>query len=125
MDAINKFFRSLYTAFTGVVFVVRVERNARFHLIIALVVFIASIAFGISNAELAAVFLAVILVFTAEIVNTALEKTLDLIEPSTNQQVRVIKDMAAGAVLVTAIGAAAIGIAVFGPYVVPWVTKVL
>jgi diacylglycerol kinase (ATP) len=121
MAAINSFFRSIYTAFTGVVFVIRVERNARLHLIIALLVFILSVALGISDAELAAVFFAVILVFTAEIVNTALEKTLDLIEPKDSGQVRVIKDIAAGAVLVSALGAAAIGIAIFGPYLVRFI----
>ncbi|HUC86722.1 MAG TPA: diacylglycerol kinase family protein [Candidatus Saccharimonadales bacterium] len=121
MDALNRFFQSLYTAFTGVVFVIRVERNARVHLIIALLVFIASVALGISNVELAAVFFAVILVFTAEIVNTALEKTLDLIEPKSSDQVRIIKDMAAGAVLVSALGAAAIGIAIFSPYLIRFI----
>jgi diacylglycerol kinase (ATP) len=121
MASIVNFFRSLYTAFNGVVFVIRVERNARLHLIIALLVFISSVALGISNAELAAVFFAVILVFTAEIVNTALEKTLDLIEPKNSDQVRVIKDMAAGAVLISALGAGAIGVAIFGPYLIRFI----
>jgi diacylglycerol kinase len=121
MEGLANFFRSIYTAFTGVVFVMRVERNARVHLIIALLVFIASVALGISDAELAAVFFAVVLVFTAEIVNTALEKTLDLIEPKFNEQVRVIKDIAAGAVLVSALGAAAIGVAIFGPYLIRFI----
>jgi diacylglycerol kinase len=121
MAAIINFFRSLYTAFMGVVFVIRVERNARLHLIIALLVFIVSVMLGISDAELAAVFFAVVLVFTAEIVNTALEKTLDLIEPKSSEQVRVIKDMAAGAVLVSALGAAAIGIAIFSPYLIRFI----
>ena len=111
------FIKSLITAFYGVVFVVRVERNARLHLLIAVAALITGILLGVSNAELAAIFFAIILVFTSEIVNTALEKTLDLIEPKHNSQVRIIKDIAAGAVLVTAIGAAAIGIAIFLPHV--------
>ena len=117
MGPVRNFARSLYTAFTGVVYVVRIERNARLHLIIAILTLILAVFLGVSNAELAAIFFAVILVFTAEIVNTALEKTLDLIQPNHSAQVRIIKDIAAGAVLVTSIGAAAIGIAIFLPYI--------
>jgi diacylglycerol kinase (ATP) len=113
---LNQFFDSLYTAFKGVVYVVRVERNARLHLIIAIAALVLGVALGVSNAEMAAIFFAIIIVFTSEIVNTALEKTLDLIEPNHNEQVRVVKDIAAGAVLVSAIGAAAIGLAIFTPY---------
>ncbi len=117
MDRLALFIRSLYTAFTGLVFVVRVERNARLQLIFALIALAACVILGVTNAELAAIFFAIILVFTTEVVNTALEKTLDLIEPKSHPQVRIIKDIAAGAVLVTAIGAVAIGGAIFLPYV--------
>jgi diacylglycerol kinase len=120
MEGLRKFGRSLVTAFYGVVYVVRLERNARIHLIVAILVLILSIVVGITNAELAAIFFAIILVFTAEIVNTSLEKTLDLIHDKPHDQVRIIKDMAAGAVLVTALGAIAIGIAVFLPYIMRW-----
>jgi len=118
MEGLGKFWRSLEAALNGVVVVVRAERNARMHLLAASVALVAAIGLGVSNAALAAVFFAIILVFTAEVVNTALEKTLDLVEPQPNEQVRVIKDMAAGAVLVAAIGAAIIGVVVFGPYLV-------
>jgi len=117
MEPITGFIRSLRTAFGGLVHVVRVERNARFHLVIAVLALLLAKALQVSNTELAAIFFAIILVFLAEIVNTAIEKTLDLVEPGHNEQVRIIKDIAAGAVLVTAVGAFAIGIAVFGPYV--------
>ena len=118
MDRITSFSRSLYTAFMGVVFVVRVERNARIHLVFAVAALVLGVILGISDTELAAVFFAIILVFTTEVFNTALEKTLDLIEPQHNEQVRIVKDIAAGAVLVTAIGAVAIGVAVFLPHLI-------
>lgn len=116
MAPIIGFLRSLHTAFNGLVYVLRMERNARFHLVIAVLTLLLAVLLQVSNAELAAIFFAIIIVFVAEVVNTALEKMLDLIEPNHNQQVRVIKDIAAGAVLVAAVGAAAIGVAVFGPY---------
>lgn len=117
MEALIKFSRSLYTAFQGIVYVVRVERNARFHLIIAILTLLLAVLLGVSNAELAAIFFAIIVVFIAEVINTAIEKTLDIIEPKHSEDVRIIKDIAAGAVLVAAIGAAAIGLAIFVPYI--------
>lgn len=117
MANLTKFLHSLYTAFQGLTYVVRVEQNARIHLILALLALALGVILRISDAELAAVFFAIILVFTSEVVNTALEKTLDLIEPKQNDQVRIIKDIAAGAVLVTAVGAAAIGVAIFLPHI--------
>lgn len=116
MGGLKGFLRSLLTAYQGVLYVLREERNARLHLVIAVLVLGAGLFFGVSNTELAAIFFAIIMVFTAEIVNTSLEKVLDLIDPAHNEQVKIIKDMAAGAVLVTALGAAAIGIAIFLPY---------
>ena len=118
MEGLRQFLYSLWTAFMGVVFVVRVERNARLHLIISVLVLGFAVFLGVSNAELAAVFFACLLVFTTEVVNTGLEKTLDLIEPGHHEQVRIVKDIAAGAVLVASIGALAVGAAIFTPYIV-------
>ena len=117
-----QFVRSLMTAFSGLVYVIREENNARIHLVIAIAVLLLGVVLGVSNAEMAAIFFAIILVFVAEITNTAFEKTLDLLHPAVHDQVRVIKDIAAAAVLVAAVGAAAIGLAIFTPYLVslPW-----
>jgi diacylglycerol kinase (ATP) len=112
------FFHSLYTAFEGLVYVVKTERNARLHLLAAILALLLGILLGVSNSELAAIFFAIILVFLSEIMNTAVEKTLDLVEPAKNEKVRIIKDIAAGAVLVSSIGALAIGAAIFTPYIV-------
>jgi diacylglycerol kinase len=96
--------------------VIKSEPNARIHLLIAVVVLVLGELLNVTNAELAALFFAIIIVFVAEVVNTALEKTLDLLHPDENNEVRKVKDMAAGAVLVAAVGAAGIGVAIFYPY---------
>jgi diacylglycerol kinase (ATP) len=54
----------------------------------------------------------------AEIFNTAIEKTLDLIDTEHNPRIMIIKDMAAGAVLVAAVAAVLMGVVIFGPYLV-------
>lgn len=113
-------------ALLGLVYILKSEQNARIHLGIALVVLGAGLYLNLSPAELAAIFFAVIIVFLAEVLNTAIEKTLDLIEPQHNGRVAIIKDMAAGAVLVAAGGALIIGAVIFWPYVLgftyrlPW-----
>jgi len=72
----------------------------------------------VTSAELATVFFAIVIVFLAEITNTAFEKTLDIVSPGHHPQVKIIKDMAAGAGLVAVIGAGIIGVMIYTPYIV-------
>lgn len=117
MAFIGGFLKSLRYAFTGLVYVLKSERNARIHLLMALLALALGLILGVSNAELAAIFFAIIIVFLAEITNTALEKTLDIVDAKQRHEIRIIKDMAAGAVLVAAVGAVIIGSAIFWPYI--------
>lgn len=110
------FIESLKAAVGGLGWVFRSERNARIHVLIAFLALVAGFLLGVSNAELAAIFFAILLVFLAEIVNTAFEKTLDLVDAQHNPKIKIIKDMMAGAVLVAAVGAVIIGLAIFWPY---------
>lgn len=110
-------FNSFIYAGRGILYVLRNERNARIHLVFAVLAFISGVLLGLTNAELAAVFFAILLVFLAEVINTAFEKTLDLIDRNHNPQIQIIKDMAAGAVLIAALGAIAVGVVTFTPYV--------
>lgn len=112
MGIINSFKYAL----RGVSYILRSERNARLHLVIAIIVLLVGSQLKLSVLELAAIFFAIITVFLAEIANTALEQTLDLLKPQQHDQIRLVKDMAAGAVLVAAIGAAAVGLVIFWPY---------
>lgn len=105
-------------AWRGVRYVVKHEKNARIHLVFAIGVLALGLILRLTSGDLAAILLAVIIVFFAEIMNTAFERTLDIVEPNHHPIVKLIKDMAAGAVLVTAIAAVAIGIVIFTPYLV-------
>ena len=104
-------------AFIGLAHILKSERNARIHLLVAVVVSTAAIVLDLPATEMVAVFFAIMTVFIAEIFNTAIEKTLDLAHPGASPKVALIKDMAAGAVLVTAVGAAIMGFVIFSPYV--------
>jgi diacylglycerol kinase (ATP) len=120
-DTKEGFIGSTMHAFHGVKHVFEHERNARIHLMVAIIALLVGVWLQISDAELAAVFFAVIIVFLAEIFNTAIERTLDLIDLKENPRIKLIKDMAAGAVLVAAAAAVAIGFAIFAPHIARYV----
>lgn len=107
----------LNSAFEGLVYIIRRERNARIHLLAALGVLALSLYLNLSLFASVSLLFAVILVFLAEITNSAIEKTLDLVNPTTDRRVAVIKDMAAAGVLVCSIGAIAIAALVFVPLI--------
>lgn len=113
----STFMNGALHALHGLLHIIEHERNARVHLASAILAFLVGVTLKVSATELAAVFFAVILVFLAEIFNTAIERTLDLIDIKENPRIKLIKDMAAGAVLVASGAAVLIGIAIFAPYI--------
>jgi diacylglycerol kinase len=102
-------------AIRGILHVLKKERNARLHLVAAFAAFGLGLLLEVSNVELAAIFFASILVFIAEVFNTAIEKTLDIIQTEHHPQIKIIKDMSAGAVMIAAIAAVMIGVVIFLP----------
>ena len=100
-------------AVRGVAHVLRHERNARIHLVAMVAVLVLAVFTDVTAEGFAALLFAIALVFFAEIVNSSIEKTLDLLHPQHDERVGRIKDMAAGGVLVAAIAAVAIAVAVF------------
>lgn len=105
-------------ALRGLRAVVSSERNAKIHIFFAVVAVIASVLFKLSLLEFLFVFGSIVLVFFAEIMNTAVEKTLDLISQENNHQVQLTKDMLAAAVLVTALGSIVVAGVIFIPKVI-------
>lgn len=114
---LKKFFRSFQHATDGVVFLLVSEQNARIHAIIAVLVGIFAYIFQVTRIEAAVLFMAVILVFAIEIINTAIEKVFDLLHPESHQVIRAVKDAMAGAVLISAIIAFVVAVLIFLPYV--------
>jgi diacylglycerol kinase len=94
---------------------VRHEPNMRVHLVAATGVVIGAAAFQLPLTEWAALIFAITLVLLGEILNTALEVILDIVQPKYHERVGVVKDLAAGAVLVAALGATTIAVIVFVP----------
>lgn len=105
-------------AFRGVAELVATQHNAWIHTAATAVVCALGVLLGISAGEWLAVVLAISSVWGAEAMNTAFESLCDLVSPDHHPLVRRAKDVAAGAVLVCATGAATVGLIVFGPRLV-------
>lgn len=98
------------------VYAFRTQPNFRFEVISALAVLAAGGYFGISRMEWIACIVCISIVFLAELVNTALETLTDLVSPQYHALAGRAKDLAAAAVLVSALLAAVVGLLIFVPY---------
>jgi diacylglycerol kinase (ATP) len=113
--------RSFRHAMAGILRMMRCQHNAWIHAAVTLLVLAAGFLWRISAADWCWVVLAISIVWTAEALNTAFEFLADAASPEFHPLVRDAKDVAAGAVLLTAIAAAVIGGIVFWPYVAKWI----
>jgi diacylglycerol kinase (ATP) len=100
-------------AFEGIIHVLRTQRNMRIHFVVAGVVLVVAFAAGVSNYELIALLLAISFVLIAEMINTAIESTIDVATTSFDPYAKLAKDIAAGAVLIATVNAVAVGYIVF------------
>ncbi len=114
----KRFRSSLRYAWSGVYHAVRSQRHVRFHLCAAVAVLAAAILVGVAPWELAVLLVTITLVVTAELFNTAAEAIVDLVSPEPHPLAKVAKDVAAGAVLVSAGGAVLVGLVIFLPRIV-------
>jgi diacylglycerol kinase (ATP) len=107
--------RSFGHAFEGWWYVLRTQRNAWLHAIISMAVFGVSLWLRLDALRWAIIVLTAALVFAAEFFNTAIEVVVDLVSPQRHPLAKLGKDVAAAAVLLTALGAVVVGILVLGP----------
>lgn len=111
----KRLFNSFKNAFKGIKLVFLSEKNMHIHLIIAVLVVIFGWILHINLFEWLLCLLCFALVITAEMINTAIENIVDLVSPECHDLAGKAKDIAAGAVLITAIIAASIGLIIFLP----------
>jgi diacylglycerol kinase len=111
-----KFIASFRYAFRGLWYALRTQRNARVHISIAILAILLGVVLHISAVEFALVFVAITGVFIAEMFNTVFELCIDLASPDYHPLAKTAKDVAAGAVLLSAVLSVVIGLFVFGPH---------
>lgn len=109
--------RSVRYAVRGVRIMMATQHNAWIHAVATIAVITLGVVLRLSAAEWSWVVLAIMSVWTAEALNTAFEFLTDVASPEFHPLAEKAKDVAAGAVLLAACGAVAIGLLVLGPHV--------
>jgi len=108
--------RSFKYALNGVFTALAICRNLKIHYFMAIMAIVAGFYFDIERLEFSVVLLAITLVVTLEMMNTALEKAVDLLTEKYHILALIAKDISAGAVLIASIIAFIIGALIFGPH---------
>jgi diacylglycerol kinase len=119
----TKFIESFGYAFAGIIYCFRTQRNFRVHIAISLLVTLAGLILGMSWLEWAVVVILMVVVLSAEMVNTMIESLVDLVTETYHPLAKVAKDVAAGVVLLSAIGAAVVGTLIFLPKIIALFVK--
>jgi diacylglycerol kinase len=109
--------RSFGHAFRGLAILLWTQHNARIHAVATILVVAAGALLRISPTEWVLIALAVVCVWATEALNTSIEFLVDLVSPDLHPLAAKAKDVAAGAVLIAAIGSLIVGALVFGPHV--------
>lgn len=109
----QKFVKSFNAAIEGFIYVLRTERNMRTHFLAAMLFMLLGIYLNFSVSEIIMLALTITMVLAAEMINTAIELTVDMIKTEFHPIARVIKDVSAGAVLLTSINAVIVGYTLF------------
>lgn len=114
----KKIINSFKYAIEGLVSSFKTERNMKIHIMAMIIVIALGIFMKLNKIEWCIITIAIVMVISAELFNTAIETVVDMVSSQKNPQAKLVKDIAAAAVLVLAIGAAVIGIIIFGPKIV-------
>jgi undecaprenol kinase len=113
----KKFLRSFKYAFTGIRLAITEELNFQIHFIVSIAVIIAGFVFSITTTEWLIIIMLIAGMFAMELMNTAVERTVDLVTKEYHPLAGQAKDLAAGAVLCYAAAAVIIGVIIFLPKV--------
>lgn len=113
----KKLKKSFGYALSGIDYAINNDQNLVVHFIVAFLVIIASILLGITAFEMAILGITILVVITTEMLNTSIEKVIDLVTKEHRTDAKHAKDVASGMVLITAIGSVIIGILIFLPHI--------
>lgn len=115
---LRTFIKSFQYAWKGLLYIFRHEQNFRIQCLATVLVCVAMIFFRVTMSEAIALILMALIVLILEILNTVVEKFIDLLQPRMHHYSKIIKDMMAAAVLLAAIVSCIIGAMIFFPYIV-------
>jgi diacylglycerol kinase len=115
----KKLLKSFTYAFAGIHYALNSDQNLLIHFIAAMFVIAAGMILKVTPNEMAILGITILFVIATEMVNTALEKMVDLITKEHRMEAKIAKDVSSGMVLISAIGAVIIGLLIFIPHLIP------
>ncbi|MEK7559364.1 MAG: diacylglycerol kinase family protein, partial [Patescibacteria group bacterium] len=116
-DKNHSILQSFKFAMTGVKIAIKENRNMKIHFVIAIFVVIFALFLQMSRLEIAIICIIIILVFSAEMINTAIEEVINLVTKEYREEARIAKDVSAGMVFIVAAGSIAVGLLIFLPHI--------
>lgn len=119
----KRLFKSFNHAIDGIHYALRSDQNLVIHFFSAFVIILLSILFRISAYEMAILGVTILVVISTEMLNSSVEKMVDLITKEHRTEAKIAKDVSAGMVLLTSIGALIIGVLIFAPYISEFFNK--
>lgn len=108
---------SFKNAFAGIFWATQTQPNFRVHVVLSVVAIAAALYLGITHVELAIIVVVIVLGLTAEMINTSIEAMTDLITKEWRAEAKIAKDVSAGMMLTVAIGAVAVAVVIYVPYI--------
>ncbi|SHJ46755.1 diacylglycerol kinase (ATP) [Geosporobacter subterraneus DSM 17957] len=110
---VRKLLDSFNFAIDGILYTLKTQRNMRIHFTAAILVLFLSLFFDISKLEMLILFFTIALVIIAEMINTSIEATIDLITNQYHELAKIAKNVAAGAVFIAALNAIIVAYVIF------------
>lgn len=112
-------------AVAGIIYTLKTQKNMRIHFSAMVLILVLSLFFNFSKLELLSLFFAISLVIIAEMINTAVEKTVDMVTKEFHPLAKIAKNVAAGAVLVAALNSIMVGYLLFFDRVNPFAKSII
>lgn len=117
MEYNKSLLKSFGYAFEGVLHALKYNRNLRIAFFLAFLVILLGLYFQVTSLEMVILVIAILLIILSEMINTSLEEMVNLIINEHRKEAKIAKDVAAGMVLIAAIGSIVVGILIFTPYI--------
>jgi undecaprenol kinase len=118
MQRIKEFTHSCRHAMRGLIYALKNEKNFQNEVAIGILVVVGMLYFHVTRAEMVVLFIVIMEVLVFELLNTIMERVVDILKPRVHPYAKLIKDLMAGTVLLSSILAIIIGLIVFVPYLV-------
>lgn len=122
---VRRLIDSLNYAFEGIIYALKTQRNMKIHFAVAIIVLISSLFFDLTRIEILILLLTISMVLVAEMINTSIESTIDLITDKYHIFAKIAKNVAAGAVLIAAINSIIVAYLLFFNKMNPFTIQVL